>query len=106
MSHADPRATHADPEPLGLGGALVTALWSALLTGVLAGLVDGGLVWSHFRALPETAVEATRIDRWSDLGGGASAATARRRPAHYRPRCALQPVSVGSILFYSPAEFY
>ncbi|QDU67381.1 sulfatase [Engelhardtia mirabilis] len=59
---------------MGLLGLAATALWAALITGALAGAVDGLMAWLHFRALPATAIEATRIDRWSDLVGGASAA--------------------------------
>jgi arylsulfatase A-like enzyme len=55
-------------------GALWLTLAAALVSGALGGLVDGTLAWLHFRALPPSAIAATRIDRLSDLFGGVGAA--------------------------------
>ena len=76
MSSAETPVPPSDRRPLGFLALIGACLWTALVTGVTAGIVDGFIAWSHFRTLPETAVAETRIDRWSDLAGGGAAAAA------------------------------
>jgi arylsulfatase len=75
MIPAHPALVSEESRPISARAVLGVALASALLAAALGGALDALLAWSHFRSLPSTAIEATRMDRVSDLLGGIAGAT-------------------------------
>ena len=68
--------SESDPTPsTRLSDTLLASVWAASLGALVGGATDALLAWSHFRGLPDSAVDATRMDRASDLLGGVAGAT-------------------------------